>query len=470
MTKVAEDNQWWRGKRPIVDEYLDNQKQIERVVAGRGFLSRPGYLGGMITDVERGMKFKLSDLNYEIVKEAVERQLTQDGHDYDIDYKGARVAWELEKTILLTELDQEFSNLKRERSFREDELARLRIETELRSLEILAAKVAIETEMEGLRQEQIGLQTQVLPYEATLAQERLATAQAKLAVIPYIEEIITAQQSLLVVSEANADRKTALISEKERLEDKKHELVDAKSGYAVKMATLIVAKEGLLPDRHAIVSAISELISEKSVNLTRLNSKARAMDAQVDAQLSLAQARKALIPKYMEKSAAWDAYLLQLENYISVREEIAAVKEALAELEMTEAEIKGELIQVEIMKIAAKQLLQEARIALAEMRIVGDELVLNARVIDVWDRLSGDEGILARKTATMGNLVAQDIDRESYVQGVKIDKGLEASGISKTARADSISESGEHAAAGVVASAQARANAKITSSLIHILG
>ena len=470
MSRTAENSLWYKQKRPVVDKYLSTAKQVEDAVAGRGFLSRPGYLGGMVTSVERDLKFALSDINYAIMKDAVDRQLAQDSHDYEIMFKAARYAWELEKTQTLTDLEREFATLKQTRQLAEDELARLKIETDLRSLELLAAKVVIETEMESIKREQLALRTQVLPYESNLAQERLATARAKLAVIPYVKNIIAAEQLLLVANEANADRKEALVSEKELLADKKLELVEAKSGYADKMAGLILAKEGLLPDRQAIVAAITELISQKAVNLGMLSDKIAAMDEQVSAQLSLALAQQALIPKYDAKSAAWDVYLVQLENYISVKGEIAAVKEVLAELEMTEAEIKGEQIQLEIVKIAAKQLLQEARIALAEIQIIGDGIVLDARIADVANRLTGDQNILWRKTEAAGELMAKDIDHDEYIQGVKIAKGLEAHRLSSIARGEASALAGDYSASGQIGAANAKANAQITSSLIHILG
>ena len=99
MTKTMEQAAWHKGKRPLVDEYLQNAKQVEAVVSGRGHLYRPGFLGEMVTDVERGFKFKLSDLNYNITKEAIERELAQTGHDYDDAYKTAAIAWELEINV-----------------------------------------------------------------------------------------------------------------------------------------------------------------------------------------------------------------------------------------------------------------------------------------------------------------------------------------------------------------------------------
>jgi hypothetical protein len=469
MGKSMEDNLWHRGKRPLVDEYLKNQKQVERVVAGRGFLARPGYLGQAITDVERGLKFQLSDLNYNITKEAVERELAQTGHDYDIAYKEARVAWELEKTQTLTELDQEFADLKQQRQLKEDELANMRIETDLRALVILAAKTTLQEQMEELRQEDIGLRREALPYETQLAQEKLATAQAKLDVIPYVEDIIEAQQNLLAANEANADRKEALISKKEDLVGKRQDLVASKEEIAGKMADLISDREGLLTQKQEIVSAMRDLIVAKRTNARLLDQKAGAMDGQVDALLSLAQARQGLIPKYDEKVTAWQAYLSQLENYISVREQIADVKEQLAELDETRADIKQELVQDELNKIAARQLLQEARIALARMRLAGDAAVLDARILDIWDRLTVDQNAIGMELGYKVDLLTAEMDADETVQALKLEAGTESDKISVDSQVETIEETSASQRNEREQISNIAADLDVTQSLVHML-
>jgi hypothetical protein len=469
MGKSMEDNLWHRGKRPLVDEYLKNQKQVERVVAGRGFLARPGYLGQAITDVERGLKFQLSDLNYNITKEAVERELAQTGHDYDIAYKEARVAWELEKTQTLTELDQEFADLKQQRQLKEDELANMRIETDLRALVILAAKTTLQEQMEELRQEDIGLRREALPYETQLAQEKLATAQAKLDVIPYVEDIIEAQQNLLAANEANADRKEALISKKEDLVGKRQDLVASKEEIAGKMADLISDREGLLTQKQEIVSAMRDLIVAKRTNARLLDQKAGAMDGQVDALLSLAQARQGLIPKYDEKVTAWQAYLSQLENYISVREQIADVKEQLAELDETRADIKQELVQDELNKIAARQLLQEARIALARMRLAGDAAALDARILDIWDRLTVDQNAIGMELGYKVDLLTAEMDADETVQALKLEAGTESDKISVDSQVETIEETSASQRNEREQISNIAADLDVTQSLVHML-
>ncbi len=258
MSKTLEDNRWYREKRPIIDEYLSTVKQVENRVGGQGFLYRPGYLGAAMTDIESMAKFKLSDLNYQIVADAITRELAQTGHTYDIAVKEAIIAWELEKTTLLTDLDQEFADNKKLRALSNQELDRLEITTNLRKLVIMATKTALDIEMEELRQEMTQVDKSTFPAEDALLAAKLLTAQKKLSVIPYIETVLEKQQLIITAEEANADRKEALITEKELLNDKRGELITARELIAGAIVTLIAAKEALIIKKESLIDAKEE--------------------------------------------------------------------------------------------------------------------------------------------------------------------------------------------------------------------
>ena len=180
MTKVMENSRWYKEKRPVVDEYLKTVSKVEGAVAGRGFAYAPGFLAGAMTDIERAAKFKLSDVNFQIAAEAIERELAQTKHDYDIAVKEAMILWELEKTQTLTALDQELAAHKMARAYEMEELDRMQIQIHLRRWVILAAEVAIKEEMEALRQELNEIDRIPFDAQGTLLNAKLITAQKKL--------------------------------------------------------------------------------------------------------------------------------------------------------------------------------------------------------------------------------------------------------------------------------------------------
>jgi len=344
MTKTSENSQFYKGKRPLIDDYLKNAKQVEDIVAGRGFLSRPGYLGDLSTQVERGLKFKLSELNYTITKESIERELVQAGFEYDLAYKEARIAWELEKSSLLTALEQELADNKAARDLDIQQLARMEIMVNLRRLVIMAAKVAIDEDMEAYRQELTTVEESTFPAEDALLAAKLSTAQHKLDVIPYIEIVLEKQQEIIDAETDNADRKKALIAEKENLNDKRIELITAQEAIADAIVELIIAKQELVAKREDLIKAKGLVATQEGKNVGYLDQYILALSGLSDVQQDLVAAKRALIPKINEKSTALITYAAELDAWIIVKNTIAGVKEEIAAEKKTRAEFKEWLV------------------------------------------------------------------------------------------------------------------------------
>ena len=104
MTKALEQNQWYKGKAPVVREYLRTTKQIEDTVAQHGFLST--WLPRVRIRKPVCTKVQIERYNYQIVSDAIERELKNTGIAYDLAVKNAAIAWELEKTTVLSALER----------------------------------------------------------------------------------------------------------------------------------------------------------------------------------------------------------------------------------------------------------------------------------------------------------------------------------------------------------------------------
>ena len=225
MGEVAEQNQWFKEKSKVLDEFSGSHRILLSAIAGRGFCKSPGFLMEASLVLEEAGKNKLSALNYQIVSEAITRELKQTGHDYSQIYKAARIAFELEKQTLLTALQQEFANLDATQSLKKEELDRLFVELGIRKLILITTKTSIELQMEVLKQELVDIDRLTFTNETLLINEQVTTATAKLAVIPYLESLIESQGKLLVAEEANLPYMEDLINEKELLISKKNEII-----------------------------------------------------------------------------------------------------------------------------------------------------------------------------------------------------------------------------------------------------
>jgi len=469
MTKTMEDNRWWKEKRIPIIKYLREVKETEDLVAGNGLLYRPGYLGGIITDVEGKTKFLLSDINYEIVKAAIERELIETGHDYDIAVRDAQVAWELEKAGLLTDLQEEFADNKRVRNLDVQEMDRLEVTTNLRKLVILAAKVEIDIDIQELNQELTNVERSTFAAKDALLTARLVTAEKKLTIIPYIESLIDKQQDIIDAETANADRKTALISAKETLNDKRAELITAREAIAAALIPLIAAREALVAKKVLLVTAREAVSAQESTNVGYLNQYITALTGLSTAEQALITAKKALIPYINAKSLALIAYTAELDAWVAVKEAIAAIKEDIAEFREDRVVKRGEIIDERVTLNALGLALQSARISLQMAKMTGQSSLLSAKIINAGEWLSERSRVLGIEIGIEGELISGQIDVSSYEEQISFETMEAVNDLLIDAEIDGVERIAAARIEEKTELASIASEAKITSQLVHLL-
>lgn len=469
MTKAAENSQFYKGKRPLMDEYLRNSKQVEDIVSGRGHLYRPGFLGSMITSVERGLKFGLSDLNYQITADAITRELAQTGHEYDISYKEARISWELEKATLYTALEQEFAGNKALRDMDIQQLARLEITVNLRKLVIMATKTAIDIDMEDLRQEMTRVDQSTFAAEDALLAARLLTAKKKLEVIPYIETVLEKQQFIIDAELDNADRKTALITEKENLNDKRVDLITAREAIAGAIVELIVAKQDLVTKRESLITEKGFVAVQERTNISYLDQYIQALSGLSDVQQDLIAAKKALIPKINEKSTALIAYTAELDAWVIVKNAIAVVKEDIAAYMEDRADKKGDVIDAQVDLNELKLDLQEAQINLEIARMAGRSNLMTQKIGNAALMLSERETSFGAKITRESELLSGQIDLDLYEAQSAFETMEGVNDIAIPSQLAAQRAVGAYRIITKRALGNIASSAQLTSSLIHLL-
>jgi hypothetical protein len=469
MTKALENAAWYRGKRPLVDEYLQTAKQVESAVAMRGHLYRPGFLGGEITQVERNLKLKLSDVNYAIVKEAIERDLAQTGFDYDIAYKEAQIAWELEKTQLLTALEQEFAHNKKLRELDKQDLDRLEIKINLRKLILIAEKTGIDEDMEELRQEMVSVEQSTYAAEDALLAAKLLTAQKKLEVIPYIETVLEKQQEIIDAETANADSKEVLITKKEDLNDKKEDLITAREAIATAIIDLIAAKQSLIEKRSDLLTAKGLVVGQEQTNVEYLNQYISTLSGLSDVQQDLVAAKRALIPKINEKSMALIAYAAELDAWVVVKNAIANVKEEIAILMETRADKKGDIIDAKVSLNTLELALDEAQINLEIAKLTGKTNLMDQKIKNASEMLTERQSSFNAKIVRENELISGQIDLDLYGATSAYETMQAVNDIAIPSQLHAQRAVGGYRVVTKRALGAIAANAELSSKLVHLL-
>jgi hypothetical protein len=221
---LREQAAWRSGKVPIISKYAEEHAALMSAIAGRGFLNLPGYAYSAENRLEFATKYSLSELNFKILSETVERELKQSGIDYDMAHKTALMAWEIEKQSLMDDWAAELAGIKLDMAEKEEVLDRLAIEVSKRAITLSEAKVALELSMEAYKKTLADLDGDVAPYETQLAAAKLLTAQKKLELIPVVEQILTKEQELLTLEQSKASYYTIYMQAVKALSDKKETL------------------------------------------------------------------------------------------------------------------------------------------------------------------------------------------------------------------------------------------------------
>ena len=469
MTQSAESSLWFKGNRPVVTEYLVTAKQIEDNVAGHGWLYRPGHLGAGISAVESGAKFKLSEINYNIVAEAIQRELVLTGHSYDIAVKDAMIAWELEKTEILTELDKEFADNKYVRELDTAALIQLEITTNLRKLVVLSLKTAIEIDIEELKQELATVEQSLFPAQDALLAAKLLTAQKKKAVIPYIEIVIDKQQDIIDVESDNATLKSALIAEKSTLNDTKADLVTAREAIAGAIVDLIAARQALSVKRADLVYAKEFVSDAETTNLTYLEQYINSLGGLDTARQDLITEKKALIPFINLKNLAIVAHTAELDAWVVVKEAIAAIKVEIAGLYEDGVDKKTDILNSRVELNALRLALEEAEINLAIVKITGRTDLLTQEIANSTDLLTEREASFTAKGLRETNLISTQIDGDEAVNNANIAGREEANTIRVEALVNSLSSIAMWSSYAKTTIADIAADTEITSQLTHLL-
>jgi hypothetical protein len=296
MSSILRENAAWRsGKTPIIAKYSTEHAQLMSEIAGRGFLSMPGYAYDTENSLELSAKMKLSELNFKILSETVERELKQAGIDYDLSYKAAAIAWELEKQALMDAWSQELAGINQDKSGKEEELNQLAVEVGKRVIVLMEAKTAIDLQMEAYRLSLAQLDAGTASYEADLANAKLLTAQKKLDLIPILTEIVEKEQELLTIEQAKAGELTNYMNAEREVAVKTgtltpfiNELATKSEELATKITTVQEPLEEKIADEK--VSQAEAIVEKSGFQVDEINK-----NIEVDAkQLELAAAKRNL--------------------------------------------------------------------------------------------------------------------------------------------------------------------------------
>ena len=329
-----EQAKWIQEKEKVILEYSQQNKELSSAVAGRGFLVIPGFMYDVHNDLERGIKMKLSDVNFAILSDSIERELKQLGVDYDLAYKNASIVWEMTKQDLLGQWEQEHADIKRGMEFTEEALLRLNVAVQARNSILMTQKIAIELQAEDLRRQLAEKSADSSSYEVALAQQKVLTATKKLDLIPILQQIVQAETELI-------GEKNALLASKNTLITMTGGLLQYEAMLAQAKLEHVAATEDLIVAQNAVVVLEQALVALK---LTAIPS----MTALIDAKTSVVDSKDELTTAKEELVAAQATVETYKERVLNAKANLVAAEYTVFPYEQA--------LNTEMGKIAARKL------------------------------------------------------------------------------------------------------------------
>jgi len=301
---LREQAQWRKGKTPLVGKYLTEHRKVFDAIAGRGFLNLPGFAYDMENGLEMALKQNLSELNYKILAETIEREMKQAGIDYDTAYATAALAWESEKQSLMAAWDAELSGIKQGMAQEEEVKSRLSLEVDARQAVLIAAKTSIETQMESYRAQLAALDDDTADYEVSLANAKLLTAQKKLELIPIMQEILTKEGELLDLKESKTAYYKTFLDAEQEVATKKNQLIPSLSQLATKIQQHADAILGQVTTEQAIAA---EKIAQAEAKVEVADNEVDRLTLDIateNKRVDIDEARRDLTDKQFKKTTA----------------------------------------------------------------------------------------------------------------------------------------------------------------------
>jgi hypothetical protein len=351
---LREEARWRKEKTPVVAKYLAEHNKLLDEIAGRGFLALPGYAYDLENDLELGTKLGLAEVNYKILEETIDRELKQMGIDYNLTYRNAVMAWQLQKQALEAAWAAEYAVMQQGMMTDENTLNLLADEVHRRELILMSSKLALDLETETDRKALVDLEGETSPYETQLVQAKMLVAQKKLEIIPILQEIVAKEQSLLAEEQLKAAEYSTYMAAEQALMAKKETLVPILAQLSALTNTYtndILNIE--IPD---ITLISAEKVKQANIAIQKATYQVQELTVEIDTeakQLTLMDAKRALqvIQFTNEESLITTSVSLDTTYHL---DEMAEFETVFAEEGSAETNILADRLAVHKSELATK--------------------------------------------------------------------------------------------------------------------
>ena len=249
----AEHKKWTTKRAPTMTEYMKGVKGMLDDSAARGFSKPPANVLGNIVEAGKITKLKLAGANGEVYQEQVGIMFQQEEFDSKMALEYLTLALATYVQDLLNALALE--NAQMDEAFKTDRayVDKLKADVDKRNYDLMIDKANIDSQLIDYRTREVEAAREGIAKELELITAQIETAEERLKIITWLNQLIIKEQAILELEEQKAVVLQAIIAIQEDLAAIKESMIpfyeekaDAKMQQATAITDEIEWKEALI--------------------------------------------------------------------------------------------------------------------------------------------------------------------------------------------------------------------------------
>jgi hypothetical protein len=204
MFEHAEHCKWVSKKSPLISDYSGEVQKLTGDSSSRGFAVPPGDTMGKIAEIGEAVKLELSKSNGELYGDqaAIMFQIVEFEAKLAVEYAKLEMALYIQDLLNVLELEQAemTENYKRDKAY----MDRLAADVEKRKYDILIGKADIESALIDYKMREVEAQALGLDKELELIAAQILTANERLRMIQWLNEIIAKERAIISIEQDRA--------------------------------------------------------------------------------------------------------------------------------------------------------------------------------------------------------------------------------------------------------------------------
>jgi len=393
----VELRKWISQKNGVVRDWGEKSGQLLSAFAGRGFSKPPGESQALLSELGQDFKNKLNELSVKIMAESMGVGVEDTAHDNSITIGNYQLTIDAQIDALLQAFEVEKENLNTFYAIKIEDWARIQKELDAREVILIEGRQAITDGLADLELDLIEARRIPFGKQVLLLEEKVVTANAKLAIIPHLQNILIEETALIASKIITMNKRETLFPPQEELVDALLAKADANLNTITDLRNFVTQKYELLSERESLITAKEFTLGVRDMILTQetliqtdrrqLQTDRRQVEEKrkiiLTDQKNAVEAEEDVFKEEIVNKGKEESRIEEEDTVVTARENVADEVETLAgeRADFVETSVESIGVQYDFLVDA-----NDFRFDLLEDRVTSEEDMAVEEIDDVFDK------------------------------------------------------------------------------------